>query len=140
MFCFEGSCDNLKGQRTLKTMFIVNCRCFTRVKCFSKKVKCPAMDKQKKMTCSVVKPATQFLSPRNAHNAVKIVVRKKSIRPYFPSKTGKSASHLSAPGWISTLLLPAPSSSLPAPGLLSQSFHSNRNDRCPFPENKRRNK
>ena len=67
------------------------------------------------MTCSAVKPVTQFPSPRNVRNVVKIPVPKKSVRTRVPSKK-KSASHPSAPGWISTLLLPAPSSSPPAPG------------------------
>ena len=128
LFCFEGSCDNLKGQWTLKTMFIVNCRCFTRVKCFLKKVKCPVMDKQEKMTCSVVKPATQFLIPRNVHhNAVKIVVRK---NPSDPTSRQKREVCLSSFGSGMDINFASSSSFF----ISSSSWIvGNRNDRFPFP-------
>lgn len=138
LFCFESSCDNLKGQWTFKTMFIVNCRCFTRVKCFFKKVKSPAMDKQKTndMFCcqtSNTISESQKCSPQCSQNRGS----KKSIRPHFPSKTGSLPLILRLrDGYqlcffqlllhLFQLLDCCPNFSTP----------THRNDRCPFPRKK----
>ena len=75
------------------------------------------------MTCSVVKPATQFLSPRNAHhNAVKIVVRKNPSDPISRQKrevclssfgsgmdinfASSSSFFISSSSWIVVPILP----------------------------------
>ena len=142
LFCFEGSCDNLKGQWTLKTMFIVNCRCFTRVKCFLKKSEMSSHGQagENDMFCCQTSNTisdSKKCSPQCGQNRGS----KKSIRPYFPSKTGSLPLILRLrDGYqlcffqlllhLFQLLDCCPNPSTP----------THRNDRFPFPEMKRRNK